>query len=177
MGKRPAKTIRDPNDQPYTRYSRRKPRKSYIKAMPHLYIHVFRTGKKKDYSHQVDLVSAQAIQVRDISLEAARQSIIKKIQKVAPDNFYVWLRVFPHHVIRENKMLSGAGADRLQKGMKKAFGKPTNRAARLQPGTVVFSVYVPERYVEPVKEILKKASIKLSGDYQIRVYSPPEVRP
>ena len=177
MGKRPAKTIRDPNDQPYTRYSRRKPRKSYIKAMPHLYVHVFRTGKRKEFSHQLDLVSLQPIQVRDISLEAARQSIVKKMQKLAPDDFYVWLRVFPHHVIRENKMLSGAGADRLQKGMKKAFGKPTNRAARLSKGTVVFSVYVPEKYVDEAKEVLRKASIKLSGDYTVEVRSPPEVLP
>ncbi|KAL8550046.1 hypothetical protein ACS0TY_008759 [Phlomoides rotata] len=38
--------------------------------------------------------------------------------------FHLRVRVHPFHVLRINKMLSCAGADRLQTGMRGAFGKP-----------------------------------------------------
>jgi ribosomal protein L16/L10AE len=40
------------------------------------------------------------------------------------DTFHLRVRVHPFHVLRINKMLSCAGADRLQTGMRGAFGKP-----------------------------------------------------
>jgi large subunit ribosomal protein L10e len=41
------------------------------------------------------------------------------------------IRVHPYHVLRINKMLSCAGADRLQAGMRGAFGKPYGLCARV----------------------------------------------
>lgn len=41
------------------------------------------------------------------------------------------VRVHPFHVIRINKMLSCAGADRLQQGMRGAWGKPYGSVARV----------------------------------------------
>ena len=40
------------------------------------------------------------------------------------------VRAHPYHVTRINKMLSCAGADRLQTGMRHAFGKPNGLVAR-----------------------------------------------
>ena len=39
-------------------------------------------------------------------------------------------------------MLSCAGADRLQTGMRGAFGKPIGKAARVDIGTILMSVRV-----------------------------------
>lgn len=50
------------------------------------------------------------------------------------------VRAHPFHVIRINKMLSCAGADRLQTGMRGAFGKPNGLVARVNIGQVLISV-------------------------------------
>jgi large subunit ribosomal protein L10e len=52
------------------------------------------------------------------------------------------VRVHPWHVLRINKMLSCAGADRLQQGMRGAFGKPVGKAARVAIGDILFSIRV-----------------------------------
>ena len=46
------------------------------------------------------------------------------VKHTAKDQFHIRVRVHPFHVLRINKMLSCAGADRLQTGMRGAFGKP-----------------------------------------------------
>ena len=46
------------------------------------------------------------------------------VKHTAKDQFHIRIRVHPFHVLRINKMLSCAGADRLQTGMRGAFGKP-----------------------------------------------------
>ena len=50
------------------------------------------------------------------------------------------VRAHPYHVVRINKMLSCAGADRLQTGMRGAFGKPNGLVARVTIGQVLLSV-------------------------------------
>ena len=50
------------------------------------------------------------------------------------------VRAHPFHVVRINKMLSCAGADRLQTGMRGAFGKPNGTVARVQIGQILLSV-------------------------------------
>ena len=50
------------------------------------------------------------------------------------------IRLHAYHCIRINKMLSCAGADRLQTGMRHAFGKPMIMAARVKIGQVMLSV-------------------------------------
>ena len=49
------------------------------------------------------------------------------VKHTAKDQFHIRIRVHPFHVLRINKMLSCAGADRLQTGMRGAFGKPQVR--------------------------------------------------
>ena len=43
--------------------------------------------------------------------------------------YHLKIRVYPHHIVRENPMATGAGADRVQDGMRKAFGKPVSSVA------------------------------------------------
>ena len=47
-------------------------------------------------------------------------------------------------VLRINKMLSCAGADRLQTGMRGAFGKPYGTCARVDIGQVLLSIRTRE---------------------------------
>lgn len=156
----------------WTRYSRSKPRRSYIKAMPHADLHQFRMGEMKDdFDAVVHLVSDQDIIIRDNSIESARQSTNKYLEKHMAGAYYYVVRVYPHHVIRENKMISGAGADRLQKGMRASFGRPTDRAARLSKGTEVFTLYTTKANVAHVKNAFTKAKRKLSGSYSFVVES------
>ncbi|MFO0005150.1 MAG: ribosomal protein L16 [bacterium] len=60
------------------------------------------------------------------------------------DTFHMRCRVHPWHIIRINKMLSCAGADRLQSGMRGAYGKPIERAARVSIGQPLFSIRCKE---------------------------------
>ena len=58
-------------------------------------------------------------------------------------------------------MIATAGADRLQEGMRRAFGKPTGRAARIKTGQSILDVYVNSNAIETAKEALRVGATKL----------------
>merc|ERR1719174_1187831 len=64
-------------------------------------------------------------------------------------------------VVRINKMLSCAGADRLQTGMRGAFGKPY--------GQVLLSLRCVENKTDSAQEALRRASAKIPGRQKIHV--------
>lgn len=168
MGIRPGRAIRDLDKVAYTRYSKRKPRKSFIKAMPHKNLNVYRMGERKgDYDKVFHLVSEQGYILRDNTIESARQTANKQLEKALQGRYYFVVRPVPHHITRENKMIAGAGADRLQKGMRQSFGRPVHRAARVQKRQEVFSVYTNGANEAAVKLAFQRAMKKLSGDYYI----------
>ena len=168
MALRPAKCVRDMDKPAWTRYSRRRPRKSYIKAMPHLYLNQYRMGtRKEDYDTKISLVAKEDVLLRDNALESARQAVNRYLEKSIAGSYYFVITQFPHHVIRENKMVAAAGADRIQQGMRRAFGKPTSRSARVKKGKAVFVVYTYKKNLPIVKTALSKAPKKLSASYSI----------
>ncbi len=69
-------------------------------------------------------------------------------------------------------MIATAGADRLQEGMRRAFGKPTGRAARVENGQSIMIIYVPEDGVETAKKALEVAGTKLPMKTRIVVEEP-----
>ncbi|RZF40502.1 hypothetical protein LSTR_LSTR000381 [Laodelphax striatellus] len=79
------------------------------------------------------------------------------------------MRLHPFHVIRINKMLSCAGADRLQTGMRGAFGKPQGTVARVRIGQPIMSVRSSDRYKASVIEALRRAKFKFPGRQKIYV--------
>jgi len=168
MGIRPAKSIRDADKVAWTRYSRSRPRKSFIKAMPHANLHQFRMGAMKpDFDLEVSLVSEEPVIIRDNAIESARQSSNKYLETEIAGAYYFVVRVYPHHVVRENKMISGAGADRLQKGMRRSFGRPTGKAARLKKGSKLFTVYTYKGNEKHLKKAFDRAVRKLSGKFRV----------
>jgi large subunit ribosomal protein L10e len=168
MGLRPAKTIRDMDKVAWTRYSRSKPRRSKIKAMPHKDLHQFRMGTNKpDFDLVMHLRAHDGVILRDNAIESARLTTNKHLENSMAGNYYLVIRVYPHHVIRENKMIAGAGADRLQKGMRKSFGRPSDLAARVGKGKDLFTVYTYKANEKDVITALTRAKRKLSGKFKI----------
>jgi len=169
MGLRPAHTCRTLAKKAWARFSKKKPRRSYVKAMPHLSLLVYTMGDaKKSYDTQYDLVTNVDVQLRDHALESARQAMNKYMEKLILNQYHFRVLVFPHNVIRENKMIAGAGADRLQKGMRKAFGRATNRAARIRAGNPIFTIKMNKANVAHLKEAIRRATAKLSGSFSLR---------
>jgi len=85
------------------------------------------------------------------------------------DSFHLRVRAHPFHVLRINKMLSCAGADRLQTGMRQAFGKPTGVVARINIGQIIFSVRSKDANVKNVLEALRRCKYKFPGRQNIIV--------
>merc|ERR1712216_560744 len=86
-------------------------------------------------------VSIEKEQLSSEALEAARVACNKYMVKNAgKDAFHLRIRVHPWHVLRINKMLSCAGADRLQTGIRGAFGKTYGTVARVKIGQILASI-------------------------------------
>lgn len=160
--------MRNLGKQAWARFSKKKPRKSFVKAMPHLSLLNYHMGDRaKSYDVQFDLVADEDVQLRDNALEASRQSANKVLEKMIPNQYHFRVLVYPHNVIRENKMIAGAGADRLQKGMRKAFGRATDRAARIRAGQALFSIRTFAVHRAMVLESARRAKAKLSGRFSL----------
>lgn len=157
-------------ERPYTRHSRVKS-KSYIKTLPQIKIVRFEMGNtKKQFTHQLSLVSNKDHQIRQNSLESARLAINRHLfEDFGAKDYYFKLNIYPYHVLRENKMLGGAHADRLQTGMAHSFGKTINLSAQARKGTIVFTVKVDEENIEKAKKVLKIAPPRMPGKYTIEV--------
>ena len=68
------------------------------------------------------------------------------VKFMGKDAFHMRLRIHPFHVVRINKMLSCAGADRLQTGMRGAYGKAHGTAARVRIGQILLSVRSHDKF-------------------------------
>merc|ERR1712176_199772 len=66
-----------------------------------------------------------------------------------------------------NKMLSCAGADRLQTGMRGAYGKPQGLVARVRIGQPLMSMRVKEQHAAHAHEALRRAKFKFPGRQKI----------
>ncbi|RLG19006.1 50S ribosomal protein L16 [Nanoarchaeota archaeon] len=166
---RPARVYRRVR-RPYVRVSRFR-EKSYVSGVPPCRIRVFEMGNKKgEFERKIVLISKNSLQIRENALEAARITANKFLEKkVGPENYYMKIKVYPHHVMREHALATGAGADRFQRGMTKAFGKPIGRAAQVDEGQEIIVVKTNDKFVELAKEAVKRASTKLPGSYRIVV--------
>ncbi len=164
MGKRPGHCYRYQKHPPFTR-------KEYIHRQPGSRITIFDMGNRKaKFEVQLSLIALEKCQIRHTSLEAARITSNRVlVQKAGKDKFHLVIRPHPHHILRENKMITGAGADRVQDGMRRAFGKSVDRAARIRPNQPLITVQVNAPHIEAAKLALKRASYKFSTPTRIVV--------
>jgi len=172
MGLRPGRCYRDKDSKPYTRVSERRPRKSYIKGVPAIKTRDFENGdlkNKDDYEVELKLAVDEEVQVRHNAIEAARLNANKYLKdNLGEKNYFLKLLVYPHHVLRENPLATGAGADRFQEGMTQAFGNPIGRAARMDKGQDFMVVKVPDGELDVAKEALRRAKHKLPSSCSIK---------
>ena len=131
---------------PYTRKSKVK-QKAYIKAVPNTKLTKMRMGdiigyKAGKYKIILDVKTNHNVQLRDTALEAARQFLNRFLLEGVGKDFYFEVKPYPHHIQRENKMLTGAGADRMQTGMALSFGKAIGRACIMKTGATIFVIGV-----------------------------------
>jgi large subunit ribosomal protein L10e len=159
MPQRPGHCYREISQQAYTR-------KEYIHGGPPPKIQIFTMGNKAakegEYPVRLSIFAKEAAQIRHNALEAARQAANKYLaKKIGKEDFQLFVRVYPHHILRENKMMAFAGADRLQDGMKRAFGKAIGSAARVGVGQPLVTVRVKSDAAPIAKEALRRAAMKL----------------
>lgn len=164
------RNYRSASGQSYTRLK-------YIRGTPMQKISKFNMGDlSTHFSRKIHLVTRERVQIRHNALESARVSANKVLfDKYGETGYRLQLCVYPHIILRENKMIATAGADRLQEGMRRAFGKPTGRAARVDVGQAILIVYVNEDGVDTGKKALDTASTKLPMKTRVMIEKVPPV--
>uniref|UniRef100_A0A2K6NZA3 Uncharacterized protein n=1 Tax=Rhinopithecus roxellana TaxID=61622 RepID=A0A2K6NZA3_RHIRO len=153
MGHRPVRCYRYCKKKPY-------PKLRFCRGVPDTNILIFDLGRKKAKVDEFPLcdhmVSGEYGQLSSEDLEAYMvESCGKDVQ------------LHPFHIIRINKMLSCAGADRLPTGMRSAFGKPQGTVARVHIGQVITSIRTKLQNKEHAIEALHWAKfnfIKFNAD-------------
>merc|ERR1719208_79937 len=165
MGRRPARCYRYCKNKPY-------PKSRFCRGVPDSKIRIFDLGRKKqpvdDFPKCVNLVSDEYEQLSSEGLEAARICANKYMIKTAgKESFHIRMRVHPYHIVRINKMLSCAGADRLQTGMRGAFGKPQGTVARVHIGQPLISIRCKDNHEAIAIEALRRAKFKFPGRQKI----------
>merc|ERR1712183_176337 len=109
-------------------------------------------------------------QITSEALESARIATNKHmINEAGRDFFHIKVRPHPFQVLRINKTLSCAGADRLSTGMRGAFGKSYGTAARVRIGQVLISVRTKEEKQNIAVEALRRAKFKFAGRQKIHI--------
>jgi large subunit ribosomal protein L10e len=167
MSDKPASMYREISKPAYTR-------REYITGIPGSKIAQHQMGNlesdQDDYPVQISLVTEEECQLRHGALEASRLSANRHLLKeLGQENYKMMLRKFPHHVIRENKQATGAGADRVSDGMRQAFGKVVGTAARIGRGERIFTAWCQPEDADVVKEALRRSYNKISPPCRIKV--------
>jgi len=167
MGRRPARCYRYWGGKPF-------PKSRYNRGVPDARIRIYDAGKKRaeieEFPYTVHLVSLEKEQISSEAMEACRVAANKYlIKKCGKEGFHLRCRVHPWHVIRINKMLSCAGADRLQTGMRGAFGKPIGKVARVKINQILYSVRLVEKNVPHAIEAFRRGKFKFPGRQKVVV--------
>mmetsp|Transcript_923 Transcript_923/g.1730 ORF Transcript_923/g.1730 Transcript_923/m.1730 type:complete len:216 (-) Transcript_923:70-717(-) len=167
MGRRPAKCYRYCKNKPYIK-------SRFCRGVPEPKIRIFDIGRRdadnEEFSSCVHLCSGELEQLSSEALEAARIVVNKYMStKCGKDTFHLRVRAHPYHVLRINKMLSCAGADRLQSGMRGAWGKPYGLAARVKIGQIILSIRSKPALLSHCIEACRRAKYKFPGRQNICV--------
>lgn len=170
MGLRPARIYKE-FKRPYTRRAVKVHRKSYIKGVPGKKLNNFNMGNMTgEFEHSLHIVIEKDSQLRHNALEACRVAANAYIKKNVEDKgYFLKVRVFPHHVLREHAQAAIAQADRFYQGMSHPFGKPTSTAARVRKGQPVMTLNVNAGDITAAKEALRRAGDKLGVKSRILI--------
>ena len=157
-------------ERPYTRKSKFSAL-SFVKMIPHIRISRFELGNPaKSFSYRFLVRTKKSLQLRQNALESARISANKVLEKqLGKDGYFMKLRVYPHHVLRENPLATGAGADRMSTGMAHSFGKAIGLSARVAEGQPVVQIDVDKEGLVWAKQAAERIARKLPCACHIEV--------
>ena len=146
-------------------------RRDYIRKTPNSRIVQYDMGNlKEEFPVSLSLAVKKPAQIRHNSLEAIRHNSLEAariasnrlMQRAAGRmGYHLKLRVYPHQIVRENPMATGAGADRVQSGMRNAFGKPISVEAIVKKNQRIITIDCNAKNFEEAKVALKRAGMKL----------------
>jgi len=150
-----ARNYRSVKGQAYTR-------KKFAKGFPPPKIVKFTMGDTRGtFEVEGKLIATKRAQIRHSALEAARVATNRVLMDKLVNDYLMTVLPYPHIILRENKMIFGAHADRLQQGMRRSFGTAIGTAARIEPEQTIITVRVKAAAAETAKESLKRGSAKL----------------
>lgn len=170
MARKPAVMYRQVKGQAYTR-------RKYMGGVPNNRISQYDMGNLgADFPVVLALKVKNRVQVRHTALEAGRIAANRLLTKeVGNTNYHLKVNVYPHIVLRENKLATGAGADRVSSGMRAAFGKNVGTAARMESDQTIMTIYCNPQGFNSAKTALWKASMKYPTPCYINVEKGQEL--
>ncbi|MCL4359272.1 MAG: 50S ribosomal protein L16 [Candidatus Thermoplasmatota archaeon] len=170
MSRKPARMYTHISGPAYTR-------REFMGGVPYPKITTFVQGNQKaDFDIEMQLVAEEACQIRHTALEAARISINRKLlENFGAEGYFLQIRPYPHQVLREHKMATGAGADRISSGMKLSFGRPVGTAARVYENEIIMVARINSAGAKQLKDALHKASFKLPTPCKIKITKGNEI--
>lgn len=149
-------------ERPYTRISKYSKQNFVRGGFPHCKLTKFEMGNpRKEFETELLLVSQRDMNLRHNALESARMSSNRILEKNLGTDYFLKIRVYPFHVLRENPLASGAGADRLSTGMQKSYGKSISSAARVRSGQPLIELRISKANLKLGRESLARAARKL----------------
>jgi large subunit ribosomal protein L10e len=157
-------------ERPYTRMSKFRG-KNFVRGSPHLIISQYDMGnRKKKFSFTLKLISKESLQIRQNSIESARMACNRDLEtKIGKENYRFRIKMYPFHILRENPLAAGAGADRMSTGMQRSFGKVIGRAAQIRAGKELMLVDVDKQALDIAKTALHKAGTRLPKTCKIEL--------
>ncbi len=162
-------------ERPYTRKSKYRAL-NFVRATPNSKIVKYEMGDPNAYFEKtLYLKSKEDIQIRHNALESGRLTCLRLLEKrLGKKGFFFKIRPYPHHVLRNNPLASGAGADRMSTGMKMSFGKPVGIAARIKKGQIIYEVRVPNDQLQTALLGLNRSRTKFPCGATIEVVDTPK---
>jgi large subunit ribosomal protein L10e len=159
-------------ERPYTRRSKYR-NKAFIKVSPPRGIVRFVMGANQDkkFNYTFSLKSKNDLQIRNLAIESARTTANRVMEKQAGKTAYrMIVRVYPHHILRENPLAAGAGADRMSTGMAHSFGKVIGSAARVYENQTICEIHCNKEHIDLAKKALTRFKTKIPTSCYIEVF-------
>ena len=128
----------------------------------------FEMGNPKGiFDTMLRLNTQKSMNIRHNAIESARMTSNRLLERNLGKSYHLKIKIYPFHVLRENPLAAGAGADRMSTGMKKSFGKSIGSAARVKAGQTLMEVRVNKENTRLAKEALNRAAKKFSCSCKI----------
>ncbi|KAL6120872.1 hypothetical protein NUSPORA_02319 [Nucleospora cyclopteri] len=166
MGRRPNKCYRTINKKAFIK-------SRFCRGVPESKLAIHDLGNRKatadSFPARINLISLEQEHLSSEALESCRIAANKyMVKNIGKDNFHMRICPQPLNILRINKMLTCAGADRLQTGMRNSYGKPYGRAARVFVGQHIINVRTKDQNIAVAREALRRAKNKLPGKQVIQ---------